>query len=834
MTDLIEQYIRAGWAIVPITKGKNPGFAGWESRGSAITLESRQRMHPTWGVGLMHGFSSTMAFDIDDWDETKKYGIDVDALYAAPDAVTILSGRKGRGKLLYRMPTWLTLPTKKYTIRVPVEGRPGHTKSRMVFELRCGSLEGGTVQDVLPPSIHPDTGKPYEWGGKGHWSRLPMIPSQLLKVWRELSVEHAPVLVDGVASSWDEIKEALTFIDADCAYDDWRNVGMALRWQGDRTMESDQAFHLWDTWSQGAPKRYPTGKNEMTKLWNSFRSTRNSLITLGTIYHLAKENGWVRPAIDASVLFQGTAPVQPSDIMAVFKPQPPEIDLSLWPKVLATRAEEVGDGVGCDPAVPLWAGLAAVCGAIDARTRLELNPTFQVPPVLWLMTIGDPAAKKSPGSRPMLKPLSHIEASEYPKHKQALVDWEAKEIIHAKAHKVWKSYLEGEGGLMDPTMAPLMPELPDPPVPVKLTVVDITSQALALSAADRPRGLLCVLDEMNGWVEKMTSRNSGENRSTWVMAYESERYELERVGSGRKTVENLAVSIYGNIQPRVLETHFDALATDGMLQRFLPVVLRTDKDRRGKPLPDFLTSVNRWETVLRATYAVPPMHYRLSSGATKVYEAFQDWYQDQKKNERLLRASDTFLTAYGKLEGLTGRLILLFHAIESPYEPLVSTDVVERVVRIVRRFIIPTYRYLLDDEGSMSSFDSWMVDYVIQHANEPKLSMSKIRAGARRQWEHARITQPMVQYQWVMNAMATLEKAAPGQQPWVARADDGLKEHTGQVEWFVNPSLVTMFKEYRTAIIKAKDARMKEMGANGEASTSTLRRAHGLDDLEED
>ena len=55
-----------------------------------------------------------------------------------------------------------------------------------VDESRLSSY-GLTVQDVLPPSIHPDTQQPYRWAGRGHWTRLPMVPMQLLDLWRALT-----------------------------------------------------------------------------------------------------------------------------------------------------------------------------------------------------------------------------------------------------------------------------------------------------------------------------------------------------------------------------------------------------------------------------------------------------------------------------------------------------------------------------------------------------------------------------------------------------------------------------------------------------------------------
>ena len=51
------------------------------------------------------------------------------------------------------------------------------------LELRCANSPAQSQQDVLPQSIHPDTGKPYQWGGAGDWRNLPELPDDLLTVW---------------------------------------------------------------------------------------------------------------------------------------------------------------------------------------------------------------------------------------------------------------------------------------------------------------------------------------------------------------------------------------------------------------------------------------------------------------------------------------------------------------------------------------------------------------------------------------------------------------------------------------------------------------------------
>ena len=43
------------------------------------------------------------------------------------------------------------------------------------------------MQDVLPPSIHPDTGTPYAW--LGDFTAIPVIPSAIYALWQSLLAE---------------------------------------------------------------------------------------------------------------------------------------------------------------------------------------------------------------------------------------------------------------------------------------------------------------------------------------------------------------------------------------------------------------------------------------------------------------------------------------------------------------------------------------------------------------------------------------------------------------------------------------------------------------------
>lgn len=78
--------------------------------------------------------------------------------------------------------------------------------------------------------------------------------------------------------------ELLTYIDpAACNYQEWCNVGMALKHEG-------YSIADWDSWSRKDARRYHDG--ECARKWDSFHETSVDLVTGGTIYQMAVEGGY--------------------------------------------------------------------------------------------------------------------------------------------------------------------------------------------------------------------------------------------------------------------------------------------------------------------------------------------------------------------------------------------------------------------------------------------------------------------------------------------------------------------------------------------------------------
>ena len=173
-----KQYDQAGFKLCVIHPGtKAPQYPSWEQNPIAP-----HRIPANRGLGLLHVQSRTVAIDLDDLEQATHWfdveGIDLRALLDDDDALQVVSGKPNRAKLIYRLPVECApLGTKK------VKDGSG----RMLIEMRCASSTGSSLQDVLPPTIHPETKQPYKWGGNGDYTRLSVLPDSVIKLWQSLN-----------------------------------------------------------------------------------------------------------------------------------------------------------------------------------------------------------------------------------------------------------------------------------------------------------------------------------------------------------------------------------------------------------------------------------------------------------------------------------------------------------------------------------------------------------------------------------------------------------------------------------------------------------------------
>ncbi len=238
-----------------------------------------------------------MALDIDDMAAAVAWlaqrGVDLSVLLLADDAVQIVSGKAARAKLLYRLPEG-SMPIESLTIKEKVWTFK-KAKDKTVLEFRCATRDGLTVQDVLPPSIHPDTGMPYRWGGKGDWRNIPEIPQHLLTVWKqELAVRGVKrsrpkgklSLFKGVIDTPRQravVTDMLRHVSADCSYELYRDMVWAILSLGWHDAEA-----IAEQWCKTAPDRFED--DDFCDVVNSHDLSRSP--SFGTIHYHARGGGW--------------------------------------------------------------------------------------------------------------------------------------------------------------------------------------------------------------------------------------------------------------------------------------------------------------------------------------------------------------------------------------------------------------------------------------------------------------------------------------------------------------------------------------------------------------
>ncbi|HEY9769822.1 MAG TPA: DUF3987 domain-containing protein [Coleofasciculaceae cyanobacterium] len=298
--------------LVPIGNNKQPLGDRWQQRpftasqlieainqgGVSVPIQGKtKKIHPL-GFGLITGRCVTiegnshflMALDQDGGSACRK----IDELSegrSLPNTVAFTSDRPGRCQYLFLIPEQYAHAIKTKKIKTGVIGDDGKAEQ---LEFRWQSL-----QSVLPPSVHPTTGE-YRWvdGCAIDETEVAIAPNwiieqMLIEPVKQKAGEKRKVTAFFTPSPmhvrWTDTDFALSYLDAVSSYrasdyDEWLNVGMALHSIDDTLLDA------WDKWSNQSAKYKP---GECERKWRSFSSGGG--VTLGTLAHMAKQDGWQSP-----------------------------------------------------------------------------------------------------------------------------------------------------------------------------------------------------------------------------------------------------------------------------------------------------------------------------------------------------------------------------------------------------------------------------------------------------------------------------------------------------------------------------------------------------------
>lgn len=355
----------------------------------------------------------------------------------------------------------------------------------------------------------------------------------------------------------------------------------------------------------------------------------------------------------------------PIDFLRQASAQP--FEASDVPAQLARYATEWAAAAGVDPSGAIVACVGAAASVISDGLRLEVNASSEYfeSARLWVALIGGPGQAKSPSIGAATGPIKQM-------HREAIEHWQ-----RACAEERDRAERANE----DPTM---------PPSP-SLYTSDTTTEALAELLATNERGLLYLSDEFESWIGSHDAYRSGggKDRGEWLRAYDGGPHQVNRVKRGQFFVPNWGVSIITATTPSVLQKLARRLPADGLLQRFIPVLMRPGGTARRSA--DVSRLSGAYYNTLARLYEHGP-----GTGVRVVRldpEAAELMHVERDRLRQLAQAVEVFGDGFAghvaKHGGMLARVALVFHCIACgdthPADARVSPHTVELALRFMRK-----------------------------------------------------------------------------------------------------------------------------------------------------
>jgi phage/plasmid-associated DNA primase len=289
-------YIPVDWPLTPLGPNKDPYVAGWQKKPfSPQEIEEEILGGRCKAVGLLGGpvYNHPYGFVWVDVDGPTVYQL-IEELselpfdQALPQTLTILSGKEGRERKLYK----LSRDQHKQFIRNKYTWHSEGPKEKLeiLWKRHQGVLMG----------LHPETSGYFTAPDQGfEWiENLPEFPDWLLNAIVQKNVKQGvpakettriigpSFAINAEISLERDMQLALEAMwgmppEATDDYDIWITVGQSLH-----SLDESLLDH-WDEWSRQSDK-YRDG--ECQRRWLSF--SKGGGRSVGSIVHVAKENGW--------------------------------------------------------------------------------------------------------------------------------------------------------------------------------------------------------------------------------------------------------------------------------------------------------------------------------------------------------------------------------------------------------------------------------------------------------------------------------------------------------------------------------------------------------------
>ena len=276
----------------------------------------------------------------------------------------------------------------------------------------------------------------------------------------------------------------------------------------------------------------------------------------------------------------------PREIKADLPPAPPFDAAALLPKTLADFVLDEADRMPCAPdyiAAPLLVALGAVIGT-KCAIKPKRRDDWLVTPNLYGGVVGDPSAKKTPAINTVMRFLDRLETKEAEQVEARLKMYGAEMAVfeaHQAAVKAAMKKAAGgksDGDKMNAAMADLQSlEEPEQPYPRRFKSNDVTTEKLGDLLTHNQTGMLVFRDELIGLLSSWDKEGREGDRAFYLEGWNGTgSFSIDRIARGSLHIKFLCLSVFGGIQPDLLERYLAGIAhsldNDGRIQRFQVLV----------------------------------------------------------------------------------------------------------------------------------------------------------------------------------------------------------------------------------------------------------------------
>lgn len=463
----------------------------------------------------------------------------------------------------------------------------------------------------------------------------------------------------------------------------------------------------------------------------------------------------------------------------------PQIPLNDLPDVIAIYAKDQAELMGCDHSIIAMAALVAAASCLHDGVQIQPkrhDPTWRESARLWVAVVGSPSSKKSPAIGKAIHHVKTIDAARREKSRTELSRWEIQNAPRKKGSK---------------NDTPLEGPVPDRPQMKRAIVEDTTVEALSEILKDNPQGVLCVRDELTGWLGSMdaykgSKAGASADRANWLELYNGGPRSVDRLVRGSVYIPNWSSCLIGGIQPDMLRRVVAGMGHDGLLQRFLPVIACATNSRGIDRKPDMSAIEHYRELFEHLAAIIPSKEPVLLEEDAHVVRERVDMLAEKMGRAVAHEGLEAWL---GKWSGVFARLLLTFHAIECsqlrvhPSTRKVAGETAERVERLLCGTL---FRHAINFYGEI-------VDVNDRHQRGKELARLILakrwdvvhKRELQRSWKAASKMQPWELHE-VVNRLCDMD--------WLQPDREGEPGADGKPRrWFVNPAVHKIFAAHADA-----------------------------------